>query len=93
MQIKKTSTQISKWNLWYYEADVLSNHSNLCFSLIVVPNDSMLLKIFYSKLLSAPVAQSTGFRMEKVVTVSLKIGKFGKTAKRIVWRRALIFYE
>lgn len=40
--------------------------------------------MLYSKLITAALVHTTGFGMDKVVTMSLKIGKSGKPVKRIV---------
>ena len=50
-----------------------------------------LMKCLYLKPITAALVQTTGFRMEKVVIMSLKAGHFGTLVERIVGRRALIF--
>ena len=50
-----------------------------------------LMKCLYLKPITAALVQTTGFRMEKVVIMSLKAGHSGTLVERIVGRRALIF--
>lgn len=46
--------------------------------------------MFMLKPITAALVQTTGFRMEKVVTMSLKAGNFG-TLVEVVGRKDLIF--
>lgn len=52
--------------------------------LLIFYNGDNNVNCFYSKPMTAVLVQTTGFRMEKVVTMSLKFGKFGTPVKRLV---------
>ena len=71
-------------SLWIIQGILLQRCATNIFTIT-------LMKCLYLKPITAALVQTTGFRMEKVVTMSLKAGNFGTLVERIVGRRALIF--